>query len=68
MKPLPRLKVSELGKLETKDMRAKVAELRTELTKLRSMQGRGTLRKESGKVRAVRRDIARILTVLAEKT
>jgi len=60
--------MSELQKLETKDLETKLAELRTELTKLRSMQGRGTLRKESGKVRAVRRDIARILTVISEKS
>ncbi len=65
---MPRLKTSELQKLETKDLETKLAELRTELTKLRSMQGRGTLRKESGKVRAVRRDIARILTVISEKS
>lgn len=57
-----------MRKLETKDLESKLAELRTELTKLRSMQGRGTLRKESGKVRAVRRDIARILTVISEKS
>lgn len=41
--------------------------LRAELLRLRALQARGSLGKESGKVRSVRKDIARVLTLLREK-
>ena len=40
--------------------------MRTELSKLQSENAKGTLRKESGKIKRVKRDIARLLTRLNE--
>jgi large subunit ribosomal protein L29 len=48
------------------DLKDRLGQLRTELAKLRVEASKGTLRKENGKVRPLRRDIARILTRLGE--
>jgi large subunit ribosomal protein L29 len=40
--------------------------MRTELTKLVVENAKGTLRKESGKIKSLKRDIARLLTRLNE--
>jgi large subunit ribosomal protein L29 len=57
------LKSDELNKLSDADLTKRLNELRTELSKLRSAAARGTLKKELGEIRAVRRNIARVLTV-----
>lgn len=57
------LKSEELNKLSDADLTKRLNELRTELSKLRSAAARGTLKKELGEIRAVRRNIARVLTV-----
>lgn len=49
------------------DLQDRLAEYRRELLRLQTLSSRGTLAKESGKIRAVRRNIAIIKTVLAEK-
>jgi large subunit ribosomal protein L29 len=48
------------------DLKDRLGQLRAELGKLRVDSSKGTLRKENGKVRAIRRDIARVLTRLGE--
>ncbi len=65
---MTKLKVSELRKMDEKELQAKAQEVRSELLRLRSASARGTLRKESGKIRSLRRTLARILTVLREKS
>ncbi|MBI2937849.1 MAG: 50S ribosomal protein L29 [Thaumarchaeota archaeon RBG_16_49_8] len=45
----------------------RIASLRSELSKLNISAGRGTLKKESGSIKVVRRNIARVLTVMNEK-
>ncbi|MEM1524930.1 MAG: 50S ribosomal protein L29, partial [Nitrososphaerales archaeon] len=60
------LKVSELRKMSEEELTKKLLELTTELMKLKSSSARGTLRKESGKIKYLRRDIARIKTILSE--
>ncbi len=60
-------KASELRKISEKDLQDRLASLRSELSKLNVSAGRGTLKKESGSVKAVRRNIARVLTVINEK-
>lgn len=60
------LKVSELRKMSNEELNKKLLELTTELMKLKSSAARGTLRKESGKIKYLRRDIARIKTILNE--
>ena len=50
--------------LNEKDLKSKIQETRSELAKLRVDGSKGTLRKESGKIKALRHDIARMLTRL----
>jgi len=52
--------------LNEKDLKGKIQETRSELAKLRVDGSKGTLRKESGKIKALRHDIARMLTALNE--
>ncbi len=55
-----------IKQLNEKDLRNKIQETRSELTKLRVDGAKGTLRKESGKVKSIRHDIARMLTRINE--
>ena len=63
---MARLKMKTVREFNETDLKDRLGQLRTELTKLRVEASKGTLRKENGKVRAIRRDIARILTRLGE--
>lgn len=53
--------------MNSTDLAGKLRELRTDLSKLKSESAKGTLKKESGDIRWVRRDIARIMTILNER-
>jgi len=55
-----------IRKLSEKDLRSKILDNRTDLAKLRVDSSKGTLRKESGKLKPIRRSIARMLTRLNE--
>lgn len=55
--------IRELNEL---DLKQRLEQARVELAKLRTDAGKGTLRKESGKIRALRKEIARMLTRLNE--
>ena len=55
--------VRELNEGDVKD---RLEQMRTELSKLQIENAKGTLRKESGKIKRVKRDIARLLTRLNE--
>jgi len=61
---LKNLKNSELLKLKTKDLEEKLMDLRKEMSELISSAGRGTLKKESGSLKSIKRNIARVLTVM----
>lgn len=63
---MSRIRTKDIRKLSRKEMLERVQSYRTELTKLRVDQARGTLRKENGKIKVMRRDIARILTCMRE--
>jgi large subunit ribosomal protein L29 len=52
--------------LNEKDLKSKIQETRSELAKLRVDGSKGTLRKESGKLKPLRHDIARMLTRVNE--
>ena len=54
--------------MNDEDLEEKLLELKVDLAKLRSEGAKGTLKKESSSIRWVRRDIARILTLLNEKS
>lgn len=60
------LKMKTIRELNAEDLKDRLEQLRSELTKLRIESSKGTLRKDSGKVKPVRRDIARVLTRLNE--
>lgn len=53
--------------MKGEELTGKLSELRAELAKLKSAAARGTLKKQTGEIRALRRNIARILTVMNEK-
>jgi large subunit ribosomal protein L29 len=48
------------------DLKDRLQQARSELAKLKVEAAKGTLRKQSGKVKPLRRDIARMLTRLNE--
>src|SRR5215203_5082004 len=62
-----RVKLRTLQEMNQTDLREKLSELKVELLKLKSERAKGTLKKETGSIRWIRRDIARILTILNER-
>jgi large subunit ribosomal protein L29 len=64
---MARVKLKNLQEMNQTDLREKLSELKSELLKLKSERAKGTLKKQTGSIRWVRRDIARILTILEEK-
>jgi large subunit ribosomal protein L29 len=64
---MKRVKTEELSKLSETDLVKKLNDMRTELSMLRSKAARGTLKKELGEIKSVRRNIARTLTVQNER-
>ncbi len=64
---MPKLKSSELRKLDVKELQNKLSELKVELASLNVSRVRGILKKETGKIRFIKRSIARILTIINEK-
>ena len=63
---MTRLSMKTIKQLNEKDLKSKINESRVELAKLRVDASKGTLRKESGKLKPIRHDIARMLTRLNE--
>ena len=61
---MTRISMKTIKELNEKDLRSKIQETRSELAKLRVDAAKGTLRKESGKIKPLRHDIARMLTRL----
>jgi large subunit ribosomal protein L29 len=64
---MARVKLKNLQEMNPTDLGEKLSELKSELLKLKSERAKGTLKKQTGSIRWVRRDIARILTILEEK-
>ena len=60
------LKNKTIRELNEKDLQDRLKQSRTELFKLRIESKKGTLRKESGKMKPCRKDIARMLTRINE--
>ncbi|MDD5417956.1 MAG: 50S ribosomal protein L29 [Candidatus Nanoarchaeia archaeon] len=56
------LKIKDIKKMEEKEMEKKLSELRIELMKARTKIASGTAPENPGKVREIRKAIARILT------
>ena len=60
------LKMKSIRELNEKDLKERVMQMKTELSKLQTENAKGTLRKETGKIRKVRKEVARLLTRLNE--
>lgn len=63
---MARLKMKSIRELNETDLKGRLEQTRVELAKLRTDAAKGTLRKESGKIRATRKEVARMLTRLNE--
>ncbi len=63
---MTRLKMKTVREFNETDLKDRLDQLRSELTKLKIESSKGTLRKDSGKVKPLKRDIARVLTRLNE--
>ena len=63
---MSRLKMKSIRELNENDLKDRVIQMSTELSKLEVENAKGTLRKESGKIKPLKRDIARLLTRLNE--
>ena len=63
---MSRLKMKSIRELNETDLKDRIIQMRTELAKLEVENAKGTLRKESGKIKPLKRDIARLLTRLNE--
>jgi ribosomal protein L29 len=64
---MKRLDSSELRDLSSEDLTKRLNDLRSELSKMRSGAARGTLKKELGEIKTVRRNVARVMTALTAK-
>ncbi|MDP3779898.1 MAG: 50S ribosomal protein L29 [Thermoproteota archaeon] len=60
------LKMKTIRELNETDLKGRLDQLRTDLVKLNVESAKGTLRKDSGKIKPLKRDIARVLTRLNE--
>ena len=63
---MSRLKMKSVRELNEGDLKDRIEQMRTELSKLKVENAKGTLKKESGKIKPIKRDIARMLTRLNE--
>jgi len=63
---MTRISMKTINQLNEKDLKSKIQESKSELSKLKVDAAKGTLRKESGKLKPIRHDIARMLTRLTE--
>ena len=64
---MPRLKTKTLREMNNQDLSDKLAELKTDLGKLELEKSKGTLKKQTGNIRWLRRDIARMKTIMKER-
>jgi large subunit ribosomal protein L29 len=62
-----RMKLKTIREFNDEDLDAKLTELKAQLSKLRSEGAKGTLKKDTGSIRWIRRDIARIMTISKER-
>ena len=64
---MTKLRSKAIREMNDRDLKDRVEQMRTELSKLEVENAKGTLRKESGKIKPTKRNIARLLTILNEK-
>ncbi len=64
---MPILRVQEIRDMPPEERERRLEELRTELSKLRTMISAGGAVENPGRVRALKKTVARILTVMREE-
>ena len=64
---MARLKLKTMREMNDQDLTDKLAEFKADLAKLKLEKSKGTLKKQSGDIRYLRRDIARMMTLLNER-
>ena len=64
---MPILRMQEIREMSAEEKTRRLGELRTELTKLRTMIHAGGAVENPGRVRALRRTIAQMMTVMREE-
>ena len=63
---MSKIRMKTIRELNENDLLDRLQQLRSDLTKLKLDSAKGTLRKESGKIKPLKRNIARIMTRLNE--
>ncbi len=63
---MSRIRMKTLRELNEHDLLDRLQQLRSDLTKLKIESSKGTLRKESGKIKPLKKNIARIMTRQSE--
>ena len=64
---MTKLRSKAIREMNENDIKDRIEQMRTELSKFEVENAKGTLRKESGKIKLTKRNIARLLTILNEK-
>ena len=64
---MAKLKPKELRNQDADKLRQTLFDLRSELSKLAGGAQRGVVKKDVGNIKRLRRDVARVLTVMQEK-
>src|SRR5919205_4358662 len=62
-----RLKLKTLREMNDQDLADKLSELKADLAKLRLEKSKGTLKKQTANIKWLRRDVARMITILNER-
>ncbi len=65
---MARNRIKTLREFNDNDLKEKLEDLKVDLAKLRSEGSKGTLKKDAGVIRWKRRDIARVLTIMNERS
>ena len=63
---MSKLRMKAVREMNEKDLKDRIEQMRTELSKLQVENAKGTLKKESGKIKPIKRYIARLLTRVNE--
>ncbi|MDA4125226.1 MAG: 50S ribosomal protein L29 [Thaumarchaeota archaeon] len=64
---MAQLKAKELRKQDAEKLRQTLFDLRSELAKVRGGAERGLVKKDVGNIHRIRKDVAKVLTVMHEK-
>ncbi len=62
------MKIKEIRSMSKEDLETKLEELRKELIKVNAQISTGTTPKSPGQVKQIKKNIAKILTILKEKS